>query len=136
RMAGHAARGFTHRPTCPGASLARRRHAARAPRPRDAVPRFPVEATGHHVPHTGGYPMKLYPIALTTLLAIGVVAATRMAPHALRSHALKESLVNPVTVTLRVTPRQLIPLDTATIAAAFSTAGADSGPYTASLELL
>src|SRR5438105_11672602 len=99
RMAGHAARGFTHRPTCPGASLARRRHAARAPRPRDAVPRFPVEATGHHVPHTGGYPMKLYPIALTALLAIGVVAATRMAPHALRSHAPV-----PVTVTLRVTP--------------------------------
>jgi hypothetical protein len=79
--------------------------------------------------------MKLYPIALTTLLAIIVVAVTRSAPHAPRSHAIKELLVNPVTVAVGVTPRRLVPLDRATIAATFSTAGSESGPYTAILEL-
>jgi hypothetical protein len=34
-----------------------------------------------------------------------------------------------------VTPQRLSPLDTATIAATFSTAGSEGGPYTAILEL-
>jgi hypothetical protein len=80
--------------------------------------------------------MKLYPIALTVLLAIIVVSATRPAPHALRSRAIKESLVNPATVAVGVTPRQFVPLDTTKIAATFSTAGPESGPYTATLALL
>jgi hypothetical protein len=79
--------------------------------------------------------MKLFPIALTALLAIIVVAVTRPAPHAPRSHAIKEALVHPVTVAVGVTPRRLDPLDRATIAATFSTAGSESGPYTATLEL-
>jgi hypothetical protein len=89
----------------------------------------------HQFPHTGENLMKLFPIALTALLAIIVVAVTRPAPHAPRSHAIKESLINPVTVAVSVTPGQLVPLDTATIAATFSTAGPKSGPYTATLEL-
>jgi hypothetical protein len=79
--------------------------------------------------------MKLFPIALTALLTIIGVAVTRPAPHALRSHAMKEALVNPVTVAVGVTPQRLVPLDRATIAATFSTARPESGPYTATLEL-
>jgi hypothetical protein len=79
--------------------------------------------------------MKLFPIALTALLAIIVVAVTRPAPYVPRSHAIKESLVTTVTVAVGVTPRRLVPLDRATIAATFSTAGSESGPYTAILEL-
>ena len=79
---------------------------------------------------------RLYPIGLTALLAVIVVAATRPAPHAPQPHTLNASLVHPVTVAVGVTPRRLSPLDTATIAATFSTAGPDSGPYTARLELL
>ena len=79
--------------------------------------------------------MKLYPIALTALLAMTVVSATRLTTHTPRSRAIKESLVHPVTVAVGVTPRRLSPLDTATIAATFSTAGSEGGPYTAILEL-
>jgi hypothetical protein len=85
--------------------------------------------------HTGENPMKLYPIALIALLALTVVSATRLTSHTPRSRALKEALVNPVTVAVGVTPRRLSPLDTATIAATFSTAGSEGGPYTAILEL-
>jgi hypothetical protein len=74
--------------------------------------------------------MKLYPIALTALLAMTVVSATRLTTHTPRSRATV-----PVTVAVGVTPRQLSPLDTATIAATFSTAGSEGGPYTAILEL-
>jgi hypothetical protein len=76
---------------------------------------------------------RLYPIALSALLALIVVAAARPAPHAPRPRALNASLVHPVTVA--VTPQRLVPLDTATIAATFSTTGPGSGPYTAILEL-
>jgi len=79
--------------------------------------------------------MKLYPIALTALLAMTVVSATRLTTHTPRSHAIKEALVNPITVAVGVTPRRLSPLDTATIAATFSTARPKDGPYTATLEL-
>ena len=74
--------------------------------------------------------MKLYPIALTALLAMTVVSATRLTTHTPRSRATV-----PVTVAVGVTPRRLSPLDTATIAATFSTAGSEGGPYTAILEL-
>jgi hypothetical protein len=74
--------------------------------------------------------MKLYPIALSALLAIIVVSVMRPAPLAPRSHATV-----PVTVAVGVTPRPLVLLDTATIAATLSTAGPQSGPYTATLEL-
>ena len=74
--------------------------------------------------------MKLYLIVLSTLLAIIVVSVTRSAPHAPRSRAGV-----PVTVAVAVTPRQLSLLDTATIAATFSTARPTSGPYTVTLEL-
>jgi hypothetical protein len=94
-----------------------------------------MEATGRQGPHTGENLMKLYPIALTALLASIIVWAARPAPHAPRSRAITESLVNPVTVAVGVTPRRLVPLDRATIAATFSTAGSESGPYTATLEL-
>jgi hypothetical protein len=79
--------------------------------------------------------MKLYPIALTALLAMTIVSATRLTTHTPRSRAIKESLVNPVAVAVGVTPQRLSPLDTATIAATFSTAGSEGGPYTAILEL-
>ena len=72
--------------------------------------------------------MKLYPIALSALLAIIVVSVMRPALHAARSRAT-------VPVTVGVTPRPLVPLDTATIAATLSTTGPQSGPYTATLEL-
>jgi hypothetical protein len=78
---------------------------------------------------------RLYPIALGALLALIVVAATRPGPHTPRSRAFNASLVHPVTAAVGVTPRRLVPLDTATIAATFSTAGPVSGPYTATLEL-
>jgi hypothetical protein len=74
--------------------------------------------------------MKLYPIALTALLAMTVVSATRLTTHTPRSRATV-----PITVAVGVTPRRLSPLDTATIAATFSTAGSEGGPYTAILEL-
>jgi hypothetical protein len=59
-----------------------------------------------------------------------VVSATRLTTHTPRSRATV-----PVTVAVGVTPRRLSPLDTATIAATFSTAGSEGGPYTAILEL-
>jgi hypothetical protein len=74
--------------------------------------------------------MKLYPIALTALLAMTVVSATSLTTHTPRSRATV-----PVTVAVGVTPQRLSPLDTATIAATFSTAGSEGGPYTAILEL-
>ena len=74
--------------------------------------------------------MKLYPIALTALLAMTAVSATRLTTHTPRSRAAV-----PVTVTVGVTPQRLSPLDTATIAATFSTAESEGGPYTAILEL-
>src|SRR5436305_8497536 len=74
--------------------------------------------------------MKLYPFALTALLAMTVVSATRLTTHTPRSRASA-----PVTVAVGVTPRRLNPLDTATIAATFSTARPKDGPYTATLEL-
>jgi hypothetical protein len=79
--------------------------------------------------------MKLYPIALTALLAMTIVSATRLTTHTPRSRAIKASLVHPVTVAVGVTPGRLSPLDMATIAATFSTAGSEGGPYTAILEL-
>ena len=78
---------------------------------------------------------RLYPTALTVLLALIVVAAASPAPHGPRPRALNASLVHPVTVAVGVTPRQLVPLNRATIAATFSTAVPESGPYTATLEL-
>jgi len=74
--------------------------------------------------------MKLYPIGLTALLALTVVSATRLTTHTPRSRATA-----PATVVVGVTPRRLSPLDTATIAATFSTARPKDGPYTATLEL-
>ena len=74
--------------------------------------------------------MKLYPFALVALVAVGAASATSLLPRAPRSHASV-----PVNVTVGVTPRRLIPLETATIAATFSTVGPDSGPYMATLEL-
>jgi hypothetical protein len=79
--------------------------------------------------------MKLYPIALTALLVMTVVSATRLVTHTPHSRAIKESLVYPVTVAVGVTPQRLSPLDTATIAATFSTARSEGNPYTAILEL-
>jgi hypothetical protein len=75
--------------------------------------------------------MKLYSIALTALLAIGLAAATGLSPHARYSPTL-----SPVSIAVDVTPQQLSRLDRATISATFSTADADSGPYTATLELV
>ena len=74
--------------------------------------------------------MKLYPFALTALLAMTVVSATRLTTHTPRSRASA-----PVTIAVGVTPRRLNPLDTATIAATFSTAGSEGGPYTTILQL-
>jgi hypothetical protein len=74
--------------------------------------------------------MKFYPIALTALLAMTVVSATMLTTHTPLSRATV-----PVTVAVGVTPQRLSPLDTATIAATFSTAGVEGGPYTAILEL-
>lgn len=80
--------------------------------------------------------MKRYstvPSALLTIIVVSVTMAAatiRPAPHASRPRAGV-----PVTVVVGVTPRRLIPLDTATIAATFTTVGPDSGPYTATLEL-
>jgi hypothetical protein len=74
--------------------------------------------------------MKLYPFALTALLAMTVVSATRLTTHTPRSRATA-----PVAVAVGVTPQRLSPLDTATIAATFSTARPKDGPYTATLEL-
>ena len=59
-----------------------------------------------------------------------VVSATRLTTHTPRSRATA-----PVTVAVGVTPQRLSPLDTATIAATFSTARPKDGPYTATLEL-
>ncbi len=81
--------------------------------------------------------MKLYPVALTALLSIGVMSAAAGTPQAPRVHAaVSVAVAVPVAVAVNVTPRRLMPLDRATIAATFSTGRPDSGPYTATLELV
>jgi hypothetical protein len=74
--------------------------------------------------------MKIYPIVLAAFLSITVPSADRLATPALQAHGGA-----PVSVSVSVTPTRLMPLDTATFAATFSSARPDTGPYTATLEL-
>jgi hypothetical protein len=74
--------------------------------------------------------MKTYPIVLAAFLSITVPSADRLTTPALQAHG--GALVR---VSVSVTPTRLTILDIATFAATFSSARADTGPYTATLEL-
>ena len=74
--------------------------------------------------------MKTYPIVLAAFLSITVPSADRLTTPALQAHGGA-----PVGVSVSVMPTRLTPLDTATFGATFSSARADTGPYTATLEL-
>lgn len=76
--------------------------------------------------------MKIYPIILTAFLSITVPSADRLTTPALPAHGGAPASVS---VSVSVTPTRLMPLDTATFAATFSSARPDTGPYTATLEL-